>query len=137
MIFFTIPILSFFKKYYYLYNKKKSLKRFLKQENNHLYLYSLFHSFIAGFGQNHTLYTADYDWLPSQPTSKAWLGCFKRHPSIPSDMQVPKSQGQPRVRKGLPLTDLVASSCRPSWMRLDSYARLFLCQKKSENMLGL
>lgn len=40
-----------------------------------------------------------------------------------------------RAGKGPTPTDLVASKCRPSHMRLDSYARLFLCQKKLENML--
>lgn len=40
--------------------KKKSLKRFLK-ENNHFYLYLLFHAFTAGFDQNHTPYNADSD----------------------------------------------------------------------------
>lgn len=62
---------------------------------------------------------------------------FECHPSIPSDMGVPSSNGQPVAGKGLTLTDLVASSCRPSQMRLDSYARLFLCQKELENTLGL
>lgn len=37
----------FFKKYYYLYNKK-IFKKILKRKNNHLYLYLLFHTFTAG-----------------------------------------------------------------------------------------
>ena len=69
----------------------------------------------------------------SQPTTRAWL---ELQVSNAKDTQVPKSKSQPKIGKGPTLTDLVASNCRPPQMRLDSYALLFLCQKKLETMLG-
>lgn len=127
----------FFKKYYYLYNKK-IFKKILKRKKLSLipvftvpYIYCW-----ASLRTTLSIMQIMTDSPPSLQVRRGW-GCFRCHSGIPSDMQVPKGHTQPRVGKGRPLTDLVASSSRPSWMRLDSYARLFLYQEKSENTLGL